>query len=200
MLSLQLEGRTWLHAWPAGVKLLILAAVSIALLPVGDWHILLAVLAAVLGLYASLGREACAQVVLVKPLLPILAVVFGLHLWLNDWQTGTVAVCRLLAMVLLANAVTMTTTLSAMMDALMPVLAPLRLVGLRPQSLALAVALVIRFVPVIFAEWQAREQAWKARGGGRDSWRLIPAFCLGVLRLATAVGEALDARGFGRSK
>ncbi len=198
MLSMQLSNQTWAHLLPAPFKLLMLCAVSIAMLPVDDVGIMLGVLAIVLLLYVTLGMEAIRQLSLIKPLLFILAVLFAIHLWATDWQTGLVAVSRLLAMVLLANAVTMTTTMSEMMDAVMPLFQPLRIFGIEPAKIALAVALVIRFIPVLFAEWSARERSWQARGGGRQTWRLFPAFSLGVLRLSSNVGIALDARGFAR--
>lgn len=198
MLSLQLSNQTWANRLPAQFKLLALCAVSLAVLPVDDVGIMLGVLAVVLMLYATLGMEAVRQLSLVKPLVPILAILFAIHLWATDWQTGLVAVSRLLAMVLLANAVTMTTTMSDMMDAVMPLFQPLRIFGIQPTKVALAVALVIRFIPVLFAEWSARERSWQARGGGRQTWRLFPAFSLGVLRLSSNVGNALDARGFAR--
>ena len=198
MLSLQLSNQTWAHRLPAQFKLLALCAVSIAVLPVDDVGIMLGVLAVVLMLYATLGMEAVRQLSLVKPLMPILVILFAIHLSATDWQTGLVAVSRLLAMVLLANAVTMTTTMSDMMDAVMPLFQPLRIFDIQPTKVALAVALVIRFIPVLFAEWSARERSWQARGGGRQTWRLFPAFSLGVLRLSSNVGNALDTRGFAR--
>jgi len=169
-----------------------------SMLPVNDVGIMLSVLAAVLLLYVSLGKEAIRQLSAVRPLVAILVVLFAIHLWATDWQAGLVAVSRLLAMVLLANAVTMTTTMSDMMDAVMPLFLPLRIFGIQPTKVALAVALVVRFIPVLFAEWAARERSWRARGGGRNTWRLFPAFSLGVLRLSSNVGNALDARGFVR--
>jgi biotin transport system permease protein len=175
-----------------------LGLVSIAMLPVNDAAALLCVLASVLMLYASLGREACRQLALLRPLIPILAVLFAIHLWGTGWEAAIVSVSRLLAMVMLANAVTMTTTMSEMMDAVDPLFSPLRALGVETRKVALAVALVVRFIPVLFAEWASRKNSWNARGGGRHTWRLLPAFCLGVLRLSTHVGNALDARGFTR--
>lgn len=200
MISLQLANPTWAHRLPASFKLLALCAVSISMLPVSDVGVMSGALAVVIALYALLGKEALRQLSVVRPLIPILLALFALHLWATDWQTGIVAVCRLLAMVLLANAVTMTTTMSEMMDAVMPLFSPLRIFGIQPTKVALAVALVIRFIPVLFAEWAARERSWRARGGGRNVWRLLPAFSLGVLRLSTNVGNALDARGFIRHR
>lgn len=199
MISLQLANQTWAHRLPARFKLLGLCLVSIAILPVQDIEIMLGVFGAVLLLYAALGKEAIQQLSIVRPLVPILVGLFAIHLWVTGWQEGVVSVSRLLAMVLLANAVTMTTTMSDMMDAVMPLFSPLKIFGIHPTKIALAVALVIRFIPVLFAEWAAMERSWRARGGGKSTWRLFPAFSLSVLRLSSNVGKALDARGFERS-
>ncbi|WNK00883.1 CbiQ family ECF transporter T component [Thalassospiraceae bacterium LMO-JJ14] len=198
ILNLQLSNKTWAHQLSAGVKLVALCLISISILPVNDTGIMLGVLAAVLLLYVSLGKEAVRMLSVLRPLLPILAMLFALHLWVTDWQVGLVAVSRLLAMVLLANAVTMTTTMSDMMDAVIPLFSPFRRFGLQPTTVALAVALVLRFIPVLFAEWDARERSWRARGGGRNTWRLLPAYFLGVLQLSNNIGTALEARGFSR--
>ena len=61
---------------------------------------------------------------------------------------------------------------------------------------ALAVALVMRFVPVLLTRWRAREEAWKARTRRRVPLTLVAAFLADILQLADHVAEALDARGF----
>ena len=66
---------------------------------------------------------------------------------------------RLLAMLLLADLVSMTTTMSALMEVLAPALRVLRPLGVNPRKMALAVALVLRFVPVLLTRWRAREEA-----------------------------------------
>lgn len=65
---------------------------------------------------------------------------------------------RLLLMLLLADLVCMTTTMSALMAALAPVLRCLRPLGVNSRKLAVAVAvaLVLRFVPVLLTRWRAR--------------------------------------------
>jgi biotin transport system permease protein len=192
------EGRSWLHRIPAGVKLLALAGVSIALLPVQDWRLLLACLCLCLAAYASLGRQALRRVLGMRAFLPLLAILFGLHLVSGDPLSGLVAVVRLVLMVLLADLVSMTTTMQGMMNALMPVLRLFRPLGVNPRKLALAVALVIRFVPVLGANWEARQEAWRARTGRRPGFRLIAPFIVETLRLGDQVAESLDARGFRR--
>ena len=62
--------------------------------------------------------------------------------------------------------------------------------------MALAVALVLRFVPVLLMRWRAREEAWKARTHRRVPLRLVAAFVADILQFADGVAEALDARGF----
>lgn len=196
MISVYLASRTWLHALPAGAKLAALAAVSTAVLPVDDPAWLGLASATTLALYASAGREALRQIVLLRPLLPVLIVIGAMHALAGAWDDGLVTVLRLATMILLANLVTMTTTMQALMDAVMPLLRPLRRVGLNPKKLTLAVALVVRFVPVLLANWDKRSEAWRARTGRRPSWRLLVPFMAETLRLADQVADALDARGF----
>ena len=200
MIAGYLARDTWLHPVPAGVKLAALAGLSIAILPVEDWRLLVCGVGIVVALYASLGIEAFRRIALLRPLAPLLVIIFGLHGLMGDWVLGASAVARLVMMVLLADLVTMTTTMQAMMQALMPLLRLLRPFGVNPRKLSLAVSLVVRFVPVLSANWQARSDAWRVRTGRRPSWRLVGPFVAETLRVADQVADALDARGFGRSR
>lgn len=194
-----LAPQTWLHRVPACVKLVGLALLSVLLLPVGDWRILAGVLAMIAMVYAGFGRVGMARLALLRPLLPLLVVVGGVQAVSGGWNAGAVVTMRLLAMLLLADLVSMTTTMSALMEILAPVLRLLRPLGVNPRKMALAVALVLRFVPVLLARWRAREEAWKARSARRVPPRLVAAFVADILQLADRVAEALDARGFDRS-
>lgn len=195
MISLYLAERTWLHAIPAGWKLLALALISLAVAPFDSLPLLAGLLAATLALYASLGRAALAQIVLLRPMWPLFVLLLAFHAWNGDLVLGLVVMARLLAMVLLANAVTMTTRMDAMMDAIEPVLSPLRLVGVAPRTVALAVAMMIRFVPLLFALWESLNESYRARTGRRGGWRLLAPFCIQTLRLSHNATEALAARG-----
>ncbi|MBS7697245.1 MULTISPECIES: energy-coupling factor transporter transmembrane protein EcfT [unclassified Chelatococcus] len=196
MISAYLARPTWLHRVPAGAKLIAVAAISIAVLPIADWRLLMFGLCIVLGVYATLGREALMHVTALRPLLPILFGIGLLQMWADSWEAAAVSLLRIVLMVLAADLVTMTTTLRALMAAVEPVLRPLRLFGLDPERLSLAVALVLRFVPVLLALWQAREEAWRARSSGRRPLRLVANFVAETLVMADHVSESLDARGF----
>lgn len=195
MISLYLPERTWLHAVPAGWKLLALALISLVAAPLNSLQVMAGLLLAALVLYASLGKAALKQIALLRPLWPLFLILLAFHWWNGDITAGLVVLARILAMVLLANAVTMTTRMDAMMDAVEPLLAPLRLFGGSPRAVALAVAMMIRFVPLLFALWEALNDSWRARTGKRGGWRLLAPFCIQTLRLSHHTAEALAARG-----
>ena len=156
-------------------------------------------LAIIAMVYAGFGRVGMARLKLLRPLLPLLVVVGGVQAASGSWNAGAVVIMRLLAMLLLADLVSMTTSMSALMEVLAPALRVLRPLGVNPRKMALVVALVLRFVPVLLTRWRAREEAWKARTYRRVPPRLVAAFVADILQLADRVAEALDARGFGRS-
>ena len=195
MISLYLAERTWAHGVPAGWKLLALALISLAITPFDSVALMGGLLAAVLVLYVSLGRAALRQVALLRPLLPLLVILLGLHWWTGSLTAGIAMALRLLAMILLANAVTMTTRMDDMMDAVEPILRPLAVFGLSPRALALMVAMMLRFVPLLFALWEALGESYRARTGKRGGWRLLAPFCIQTLRLSHHTAEALTARG-----
>jgi biotin transport system permease protein len=187
---------TWLHRVPPGLKLGALALLSLVLLPIGDWRILAASLVLITSIYAGLGVAGIMRLEALRPLLPLLAIVGGLQAASKSLNAGAVVTMRLLALVLLAELVSMSTSTTAMIDALEPLLRVLRPLGVNPRKVALAVALVLRFVPLLLARWRAREAAWKARSPRRVPLRLVAVYVTDILRLADRVAEALDARGF----
>lgn len=195
MISLYLPERTWLHAIPAGWKLAALALISLLIAPLENVAVMGALILAVLALYASLGRAALRQLVMLRAMWPLFAILLAFHVWNGDIATGLAVLARLVAMILLANAVTMTTRMDAMMDAIEPLLRPLAWVGLSPRALALMVAMMIRFIPLLFALWEALNESYRARTGKRGGWRLLAPFCIQTLRLSHHTAEALSARG-----
>jgi biotin transport system permease protein len=194
MISLYISQPTWLHKWPAGLKLVALAVCSLLMLPVSDWRFLLASCAMTSLLYLSLGQAGWQRLRALNSLL-ILVICLGVFQALvATWQAGMVSVFRILLMVMLADLVTATTPMQAMMRALMPVLRPLRILGLKPDRLALAVALVVRFVPVLFAQWQSQRDAWRARSNRSPGLKLLAPFITEALKRTDEIAESIAAR------
>lgn len=197
MIAGYLSGTSLLHRIPAGVKLVALAVLSVLILPMTDPAALAMALAAVVTVYAGFGRRGLKRIAAWRSLVPLLVVIFLLQVWAASIEAAVASVLRIAVMVLIADLVTLSTRLQDMMDALAVPLAPLGRFGLDPQRLSLAVALVLRFVPVLLESWRGREEAWRARSPKRPGLVLVGAFFSGALSTADQVAEALEARGFG---
>jgi biotin transport system permease protein len=184
------------HRAPAGLKLLVLAALGVLLFAVPRLDVVGGALAGVLvvglGLAHLPGRVLWAQV---RPVLIWLAALFVVHLLVTDALTGALAVSRLLTLVLAAAVVTATSRVTALVAVVERICSPLRWVGVRPARIGLVIAMTLRFIPLI-AERAARiREAQAARGGARRLTILVVPLLVQVLQMAHTTAEALDARG-----
>lgn len=198
MIAGHLAQRTWLHNTPARLKLLGLAATTIMAFWIDDYRLLAGAFCVVLGVYVALGRDARARLKGLGSFLPFLLVIGLFQFWSIGAEAAASILLRLSLLILLADMVSMTTTMLDMTDAIEPLLKPLSLVGLSPLRISLALALVMRFVPVLMTDWNRRNEAWRARTGRRASLKLLPSFLASTVSMADRIAEALDARGFGR--
>ncbi len=198
MIAGHLAQRTWLHNTPARLKLLGLAAATIMAFWIDDYRLLAGAFCVVLGVYFALGRDARARLKGLGSFLPFLLVIGLFQFWSIGAEAAASILLRLSLLILLADMVSMTTTMLDMTDAIEPLLKPLSLVGLSPLRISLALALVMRFVPVLMTDWNRRNEAWRARTGRRASLKLLPSFLASTVSMADRIAEALDARGFGR--
>jgi biotin transport system permease protein len=196
MLTLTSPVETWAHRVPAGAKLAGLGLATSGLfllstpLPLG----LAAVATAGLALTGGIGFARMA-LRLLWPLWPFVVIVTLWHLWSADLTGGAVVLLRMVTAVALANLVTMTTRLSDMIQVFQWLALPLAPLGLSPRRLALAFALVIRFIPVMLDRMVQIGQAWSARSPRRPRWRVLVPATLAALDDADRVAEALRARG-----
>lgn len=196
MLTLTSPVETWLHPLPAGAKMAALCAATAGLFFITSPVFLAAALVLALGLTASGGTTFFRHGLrLLRPLWPFLVIVGVWHLWTAELREGAAILLRLVAVVMLANLVTMTTRLSDMIGVIERLAAPLRPLGLSPRLLAMAIALVIRFIPVLAERVTQIGDAIRARSGRRPGWRVLVPATLAALDDADHVAEALRARG-----
>ncbi len=196
MLTLTCPVDTPWHRLAAGPKLLGLALVTAALFLLDDPRMLALAFGAVGVAYLSGGPVLARHgLAMLRPLWPFLAVLAVWHLWTDDLRQGVAIGLRLVAAVAAANLVTMTTRLSDMLALAEAGLAPLARIGVPPRRVALALALAIRFVPVMSERIGAIGEAWRARAPGRAGWRIIGPAALAAIDDAERVAEALRARG-----
>jgi biotin transport system permease protein len=194
-LGLYYPRQSALHRLSAGRKLGGMFAAVVAVVLLRQWWQLAIAAAGVALLYGAARippRIAWTQLRPLQYLIPILAV---LQLWLAGWQTA-VRVCGMIVLaVAIAALVTLTTRVSDMLDALLPVLRPLRRVGVDPDRIALLLAVTIRCIPLIAGIVTTVTEARKARGLGFSVVALGAPVVIRSLRAADALGEALIARG-----
>ena len=190
-----ISGSSWIHRIPAGVKLAALALITWALFWTERAVTTGPALCMALALYLSVGRSAWGRLRSLAFLLPVFAFIALLQVIFSGPEPSFVAVSRLMTAYLLADLVTATTPMMSMIDAFLWALRPLKFLGVQTQSIALAFALVLRFVPFLMSDWERRREAWRARGGRGAGWALVPAWIADVVRLSDRIAEALDARG-----
>jgi biotin transport system permease protein len=198
MLSLYVPGTSPVHRAPAGLKLAALAGLGIGLFASGRLEPVVTALAVVLVLGLLVARLPVRVLTAqVRAVWIWLAALFGFHLLVTGPLTGAVAVLRLLTLVVAAAVVTAATRVTALVAVIEWLVSPLRVFGVRPARVGLVIAMTLRFIPLV-AERAARlREAQAARGADRVRLGLVVPLLVQVLRMATTVGEALDARGAG---
>ena len=196
MLSLTSQIKTPFHGWRAGVKLAAMALFTLGLfLTPLLWVQAVAVLM-VMTLYALCGRRFFGQGLrMLRPLSVFVVMVMGWHIVTADLTGGALITLRLIAAVGLANLVTMTTRLDDMIDLALWLLRPFRAIGLQTGALGLAIALVVRFTPILTDISVKLGESWRARSPRRAGWRLVVPITLVAIDDAEHVAEALRARG-----
>lgn len=196
MLTLTSSVEIWAHRLPAGAKLGALALGTVGLFALSSPLALGVAALAVLGLVASGGpRFLRESLLMLRPLWPFVLIVAVWHLVTGDISGGATVILRMGAAVAAANFVTMTTRLAEMLAVIEALLSPLRLFGLAPRPMALALALVIRFIPVMLTRIEAIGLAYRARSPRRAGWRILMPATLAALDDAEHVADALRARG-----
>lgn len=210
MLSLYLSQPSWLHRIPAGTKLLSLVFASVLLLPAEQFWILgLAVLTAIAA-FLSLRRPGRRRLWALSKALGPMLVLLGLFQVValvisHGWQTGLfigleaagTTLLRLLALILLADLVTLSTPTQDLVAALGPVLKPLRLLGLSEQRLGLAIGIMLRWVSLLQANWSETRTAFAARGCSRPRMRITGPVMQRSAHTAQSLSESLAARRLG---
>ena len=126
---------------------------------------------------------------------PFVVVIALWHVLTGSPTQGLVIVLRMITAVGLANLVTMTTRLSDMMAVVRWLCAPLRRVGVNTRGIEIAMAMVIRFAPVLADKGSQLAQSWRARSRRRVGWRIVMPLTVLAIDDAEHVAEALKARG-----
>lgn len=196
MIALTSPIETVFHRIPAGLKLGFLCLFTLFLF-LNDAALIRSTAACLVGLlYLSGGmRFAVEGIKHLKPIFFFVAIIAIWHIVTATMGEGIGIVLLLIAAVGMANLVTMTTRLDDMLAVLHWLTWPLRKLGVNTRALELAIAMVIRFTPVLMQKGSALVEAWRSRSPRRPGWRIIVPLVLLAIDDAEHVSEALRARG-----
>jgi biotin transport system permease protein len=187
---------SWLHRWPAGLKLLILVVMATGfVLVTNPWVLSVSALAMLFVWLSAVGRIDWQSWKKAVWLAVTIAVLVAYVAFFNGTDQAIVVLFRLLAMLLASLAVMASTPISAMMGALEQALAPLGRRGwIDPQKVALAFGLSVRMVPVLIEQWQEIREAQAARGASAWPHALLVPMLARTIRRADEIAEAIDVR------
>lgn len=200
MLPLYIHRETWVHRLPAGAKILLSLAGSLALLATNDIVLLTGLICATICLFIAARLPLRAIFTALRPVLIICGFIFALQLAFSGLPQAVAAILRITALVLLTSLVTLTTRLSDMLDTLTLAMRGLPPLGIDPPKIALAIGLTIRFIPMLLHDIQEVQSARKARGAGGFSVLATGPIIIKILRMTDALGNAIAARGFENRK
>lgn len=196
MLSAYRPGTGWLHRMPAGPKLAGVAVVAVALAALPSvWATvpLASGVAGALFLASGVGgRELIRQVWALRW---IIAVTAGGQLIFLGSEAAAANTARVVAALLVAVLVPLTTPVSTMLDALERGVRPLHRIGVDPARVALLWTLALTTIPVLARLAAEVRDAQRARGLRPSLARGALPFLVLALRHADDLGDALAARG-----
>jgi biotin transport system permease protein len=199
LFGLYVPGQSVFHTLGVGWKYLIVLLVTVPpLLAQSLWWSLAAVLLAVLCLLAT--RIGIATILgLPRGLVLLLIAMAGFQYLLGEPVLAAVTTMNVVAAVYTARLLTLTTPGPVLIDALVAFASPLRAVGLDPERIGLAVAVMIRSIPYLLGCFGEVRDAARARGLERNLFAQLAPVVVRAVAYAQATGEALTARGLGES-
>lgn len=195
ILGVYLPGNSVVHRARAGVKLIVLAVLGLASAFVdtpGPGVVLVGVALAGYRV-AGLGFGVAAR--RLRPLAPMVLLIGVVQAFTGGWARALTTVVVLVALLLAAVLVSLTTPTEKMVDALVAAVRPLRRFGVDPERVGLQVALGIRAVPLVIDLARRIREAQRARGLTADPRAFAVPLIVRSLRQADQISEALRARG-----
>lgn len=128
---------------------------------------------------------------------PLLAFIAILQAITGDWRNGLMLFLQILACVVAATLLTLTTRVSDLMDTLDRLLAPLGKLGLPVATISLAISLTLRLIPLQVQAVRDVLDARKARGASASATAFGVPVLIRTIRRSRAMSDALLARGVG---
>ncbi|WP_026532646.1 energy-coupling factor transporter transmembrane component T family protein [Arthrobacter sp. H41] len=198
LLGLYVPGRSVLHRAPLWLKVFMSLALSAVVLAARVPELTaVGLVAASLGLTLGARTPAAQLFRTVLPLLPVLGVLAVYHVIANGLLPAFVTTGNILTCVLAARTVTLTTPGQELLDGVVFVARPVRVVGGDPERFGLALSILLRSIPYLAGSLLDVRDAARARGLERSVRASVVPVVINAVAYAHRTGEALAARGLG---
>lgn len=191
----QARGSGFLHRAPAGVKLASLAGALILVVIFRDPVVSLVAIGGALVLAASAGIPFRMVLTLIRRVWILLAALLVAQLTFNDLLTGLEVISRVVAALLMAHLLILTTGVHELLRVFQVIVAPLEVLRLRPGRIVLAALVMLRAIPYLMDQWHQAERQARARGLERSVQARVVPVLLAAVVYAHDTGRALSARG-----
>lgn len=195
LLGTYAPGTSLLHRCPLWLKALLVLGACLAVMTARDWRFSLCTLALTAAVSAACGLGVRRWARSLRPLLLLVVLLTAYHLVANGPARAADVVLSLLAVVTLTRLLISTTPLPRLIDGLVLLSSPLRLAGVDPERIGLAVSLMIRSVPWLFGVLASLRDAAAARTVRPHPVQLVTPAVISTVDYAHRTGEALAARG-----
>ena len=199
LFSLYVPGDTVLHRLGVGVKYLVLLVLTVPALLVAQPVASIAALLASMLLLASCRAGLRYSWGLPAALWVLVAALAAYQLVGGRPDLAVVVGTNLIAAVYASRMLTMTTPGPVLIDALVDALRPFERLGVKADLVGLAIAIMVRSVPMLLDSFEQVRQAARARGQERNLFLLVAPVVVRAVGQAQATGAALAARGLGES-
>ncbi|MDM0050732.1 energy-coupling factor transporter transmembrane protein EcfT [Variovorax sp. J22R115] len=194
MRSLYSAQRTWLHAIPAWIKLVLLSVCGTLLVLVDRPMYLVVACVAVLLVFVSLGPAAWRRLRMLGGVAIAGGLILVFHWALGTTWLGAASALRLASAATLALMLTLSTRFEDLLAVLEAILHPLQRIGVPTERIALGLGLMLRFAENFYVQWQRLDDAYRARTGRGGGLRLLAPLTIRTLQTAERVADALAAR------
>jgi biotin transport system permease protein len=180
-----------------GWKYVLLLALTIPAIAVGRWWFSLAsiVLTVAILLWARVGVRRAVGISI--GMVVVCALIVAVQALAGTPMAGVIVVANLVLALYATRLLTLTTPIPELVDGIAMACRPLRVLGVDPDRIALAVAVMVRSLPHLIGSFDEVRDAATARGLRRNPVAYVTPVVVRAVAYAHATGDALAARGLG---
>lgn len=189
-------GTSLLHRAPLWGKGAGIVVVTVAVVLAPAWPVPAVLTAALLAAGSAAGIGAREWWRGLAPALPVLVLLAVYHVLTAGPGQAADVVGTIVVFLVLTRVLMHTTPLAELLDGVVRLCTPVRLVGADPERIGLAISLMLRSIPFIVGAVGELQDAVRARGLRPHPVLLVTPAVIATVAYAERTGQALAARGF----